>query len=217
MTPMSDGARIDELVGRILALAAERRRVIIGIAGAPGAGKSTLALALAERLAGRGLGRDQVAIVPMDGFHLADVTLERQGSLARKGALDTFDGDGYIAALRRLRAGGPRPVYLPGFERELEQPIAAAVAVGPGVRVVLTEGNYLLVGDEPWREVAGLLDECWYVEADDELRRERLVARHVQFGKEPEDARRWVDEVDERNAELVRATRDRADLVIARP
>ncbi|GAA4169731.1 nucleoside/nucleotide kinase family protein [Gryllotalpicola koreensis] len=217
---MSDGAAIDELVARIRALAAERPRVLIGIAGAPGAGKSTLALALAEGLGERGLGglggfgADEVAIVPMDGFHLADVTLERQGSLARKGALDTFDGDGYVAALRRLREPGPRPVYLPGFERELEQPIAAAVAVGPGVRVVLTEGNYLLVGDEPWREVAGLLDECWYVEADDELRRERLVDRHVRFSKSLEHARRWVAEVDERNAGLVRATRGRADLVV---
>jgi pantothenate kinase len=211
---MGPPAVVDELVARLAALAAARPRVLVGIAGAPGAGKSTLAQLLAAGLSAHGFGAEELAIVPMDGFHLADVTLERLGALGRKGALDTFDGDGYIAALRRLRAGGPRPVYLPGFERELEQPIAAAVTVGPEVRIVVTEGNYLLVDAEPWCEVAELLDECWYVEVDDELRRARLVDRHVQFGKEPGHARRWVDEVDERNARLIAATRARADRVV---
>jgi pantothenate kinase len=150
----------------------------------------------------------------MDGFHLADVTLDALGRRDRKGALDTFDGDGYVAALRRLKAGEPRPVYLPGFERELEQPIAAAVAVPASARVVITEGNYLLVDDGPWAEVAGLLDESWYLDVDAAVRRERLIARHIEFGKAADAAREWVLNVDEPNAELIAATRGRASLVI---
>jgi len=209
-TPVFDG-----LIDRVLALAARRTRVLIGIAAPPGAGKSTLADAVRGALRLRGFRPDELAVVPMDGFHLADVTLDALGRRDRKGALDTFDGDGYAAALRRLRAGEPRTVYLPGFERGLEQPIAAAVAVPASARVVITEGNYLLVEDEPWDEIAGLLDECWYLDVDAEVRRARLIARHVEFGKSADAAREWVLSVDEPNAELIAATRGRASLVVA--
>ena len=187
--------------------------MLVGLVGAPGAGKSTLAQALAEALAER-LGADAVAVVPMDGFHLADVTLEALGLRDRKGAPETFDADGYAALLGRLRAGGERPVYAPGFERDLEQPLAAAVTVPASARVVLTEGNYLLLDDPRWQAVAEALDETWFVETDDAVRRERLVERHVRFGKSPEEARAWVEPVDQPNAELVAATRSRADLVV---
>ncbi|MCL2514348.1 MAG: nucleoside/nucleotide kinase family protein [Microbacteriaceae bacterium] len=217
--PAFPTALLDGLIDRVLGLMAGRPRVVIGIAAPPGAGKSTLAEALAVALQSGGprpaLARDEVAVVPMDGFHLADVTLDALGRRGRKGALDTFDGDGYVAALRRIRAAGPRPIHLPGFERELEQPIAAAITVAPAARVVITEGNYLLMDAEPWDEVAGLLDESWYLDVDDEVRRARLVARHVRFGKSPGEARAWVDGVDEPNAALIAATRGRASLVIA--
>ncbi|MBX3031724.1 MAG: nucleoside/nucleotide kinase family protein [Chloroflexi bacterium] len=150
----------------------------------------------------------------MDGFHLADVSLERLGRRDRKGAIDTFDGHGYLALLRRLRAETDHTVYAPGFERDLEQPIAAAIGVDAGVRLVITEGNYLLADQEPWRSVRAELDEVWYVEVPDPIRRERLVARHIEFGKSPDIARAWVERVDEPNARLVAAVRDRADLVI---
>ena len=153
----------------------------------------------------------------MDGFHLADVTLEALGLRDRKGAPETFDADGYAALLGRLRAGGERPVYAPGFERDLEQPLAAAVTVPASAQVVLTEGNYLLLDDPRWRAVAEALDETWFVETDDAVRRERLVERHVRFGKSPAEARAWVETVDQPNAELVAATRSRADLVVRLP
>ena len=187
--------------------------MLVGLAGAPGAGKSTLAADLAGSLALR-LGEDAVAVVPMDGFHLADVTLDGLGLRDRKGAPETFDADGYAALLTRLRRPADRPVYAPGFERDLEQPLAAAVPVPASTRVVLTEGNYLLLDDPRWHAVADALDETWFVETDDVVRRERLVERHVRFGKSPEGARAWVERVDEPNAGLVAATRSRADLVV---
>ena len=181
---------------------------MLGIAGAPGAGKSTLAEALV-RDAGPG-----AVLVPMDGFHLADVALDRLGLRARKGAPETFDAWGYAALMARLRDRPQHTVYAPGFERDLEQPLAGAIGVPAEADLVVTEGNYLLLDRPEWRAVRAQLDEVWFVIADEELRRQRLVARHVAFGKTPEQARAWVERVDDPNARLVAATRGRADKVV---
>jgi pantothenate kinase len=183
-------------------------RWLIGITGAPGAGKSTLAAFLAELLGARG------AHVPMDGFHLADVELVRQGLRDRKGAPETFDAFGYAALLGRLREGRGHTVYAPGFDRDLEQPLAGAIAVPPEVEVVVSEGNYLLVDRPGWREVRAALDEVWHVQVDEEVRTERLVGRHVEFGKAPAAAQAWVDRVDGPNAALVEACAHRADRLL---
>jgi pantothenate kinase len=196
---------LDALVRRALA---RPGRALIGIAGPPGAGKSTLA----ERLVAA-LG-PAAAWVPMDGFHLADAALDRLGLRDRKGAPETFDGWGYLALLRRLATETDHPVWAPGFERTLEQPIAGSIPVGPEVRLVVTEGNYLLLDRPPWPQVRGALSEVWYVEADAGVRLQRLLARHVEFGKSPAEARAWVAAVDEPNARLVEGRRDAADLVV---
>lgn len=182
-------------------------RRIIGIAGAPGAGKSTHAVQVAREL--------RATYLPMDGFHLADVALETLGLRERKGAPETFDAWGYAALLRRLREG-PRDhvVWAPAFERVLEQPIGGAVGVPPEADTVLTEGNYLLLDRPEWRAVHEQLDECWWLDVDEELRRARLVARHVQFGKSPAEAEAWVTAVDDPNAALCVASRSRADRVV---
>lgn len=199
------GAELPALANR---LRGHDGRMIVGIVGLPGAGKSTFTEALV-----RTIGAEAVA-VPMDGFHLADIELERLGILDRKGAPETFDAHGYAALLARLRARLPHVVYAPGFERTLEQPLAGALPVGPDPRVVVTEGNYLLLDRPEWREVRSYLDEVWFVHVDPETRKHRLIDRHVRFGKSPEAAHEWVDRVDETNARLIEANREDADLLI---
>lgn len=199
----------DDLVTRARSLAQDDGRAVLGIAGSPGSGKTTLAERLVRAL--NGPGEPWVAHVPMDGFHLADVELDRLGLRDRKGAPETFDAAGYAALLRRLREEpDDSVVYAPAFERVLEQPIAGAVPVLPTARLVVTEGNYLLL----WPRVRSQLDEVWFCEPDEEVRLRRLIARHEEFGKTHEEAVAWVLRSDQPNAELVAAARDRADLVV---
>ncbi|RTQ30838.1 nucleoside/nucleotide kinase family protein [Variovorax gossypii] len=196
-----------ESAARLQALMASGQRRLLGLVGAPGAGKSTLAAALLQAV-----GADRAQVVPMDGFHLANVELQRLGRADRKGAPDTFDSAGYVALLQRLREQRPDGdiVYAPEFRREIEEPIAGAIAVLPSTQLVITEGNYLLHDAGPWAEAAAMLDEVWYVDIDDAVREERLVRRHQQFGRSAEEARAWVESTDAPNARLIAATRVRA-------
>ena len=156
-----------------------------------------------------------VAHVPMDGFHLADAQLRRLGRLDRKGAIDTFDGYGYLALLQRIRAQPQHIVYAPAFDRTIEQPVAGSIPVTPEHRLVVTEGNYLLDDDEPWQGVRAQLNEVWFIDVPRDERRRRLIARHVTFGKSLEEAEAWVRDVDERNADRIESGRDKADFVVA--
>jgi pantothenate kinase len=204
---------LDAMLDRAEGLLPASGRALLGIAGLPGAGKTTLAEALNAGLAER-WGPEAVAHVPMDGFHLADVQLDRLGLRHVKGAPATFDAEGYAALLARLRVPTPETVYAPGFERVLEQPVAAAVAVPPSARLVVTEGNYLLLDEPRWAAARAALDEVWLVEADDGTRVRRLVERHVEFGKAPDEAAAWVDRSDEANAALIRTRSVAPDLVV---
>jgi pantothenate kinase len=174
----------------------------------PGSGKSTLARRVTDELG------PAAVYVPMDGFHLANHELLRLGRRDRKGALDTFDAAGFVHLLERLHAVEPDVVYAPSFLRDIEEPIAGWIPVSPDTPLVVTEGNYLLVANGAWSRVRPLLDEAWYVETDEEPRIARLIARHIAFGKSAEDARRWALGSDQVNAELVAATRCRADAVV---
>ncbi|MES1953601.1 nucleoside/nucleotide kinase family protein [Salinisphaera hydrothermalis] len=194
----------------VQALAGGPKRRLLGIVGAPAAGKSTLALALA-----RALG-ERASSVPMDGFHLSQHQLDILGRADRKGAPDTFDADGYRALLGRIRAAAERNeiVYAPGFYREIEEPIAASLAVAPETPLVITEGNYLLLDDAPWPDVAAQLDAVWYLDVDTPLREEWLVARHMRFGRGEAEARAWMVATDRPNAERIVASAHRADRVL---
>jgi pantothenate kinase len=199
-------ADLAALATRASALTAGGRR-LLGITGAPGAGKSTVAEQLVAGLA------SSAALVPMDGFHLAQSQLRRLGREERKGAIDTFDGDGFVALVRRLRAADA-DVYAPTFRRDIEEPIAGAIHVAARVPLVVLEGNYLLADQPPWDALRGLIDEVWYLEPPRDVRLERLVARHMAFGRDRETARAWALGTDERNARLIESTRRRADVLI---
>jgi pantothenate kinase len=207
--PSTVDVSVADLVARARALVIPGRRTILGIAGAPGAGKSTLAAALEAGLAGRAV------TVGMDGFHLAQAELARLGRQARKGAPDTFDPAGYAALLRRLRENTDPVVYAPLFDRGLEEPVGSAVPVAPDTPLVLTEGNYLLLDAHGWAGVRAYLDQVWFLDVPDDIRRARLIERHVSFGRSRAEAtRRATTGSDERNARTVLATRFRADLIV---
>ncbi|MGW6280303.1 nucleoside/nucleotide kinase family protein [Kribbella sp. NPDC055071] len=207
MTEVALGS-IESLADRVRRLAAGSRRTIVGIAGAPGAGKSTVAAALVDEL-----GSDAV-LVPMDGFHLSNAVLESLERRDRKGAPDTFDAAGYVALLRRLRTPEADVVYAPTFVREIEEPIGSSIAIPPETPIVVTEGNYLLLDTPPWDQVRELLDAAWYLRLDDAVRLERLIARHIAYDKTPAAAREWAEGTDQRNADAVAASAHNADLIL---
>jgi pantothenate kinase len=193
---------------RLDALLASDRRKILGIVGPPGCGKSTLAQAILDLLGERAVA------VPMDGYHLANVELARLGRASRKGAEDTFDSAGYLALLRRLKTQTPDEiVYAPEFRREIEEPIANAIPVLAQTPLVITEGNYLLLDQGHWGGIKALLDEVWYVDIDHGVRRQRLVERHMRYGRSLTEAQDWVTHTDEPNAVRIEATKTRADLL----
>ncbi|ARJ06906.1 nucleoside/nucleotide kinase family protein [Cnuibacter physcomitrellae] len=207
---------LDSLAERALALVpAGGGRAVLGIAGSPGAGKSTLAAALARHVNDLQGAAAFAAPLPMDGYHLAESTLRGLGRLDRKGAIDTFDGWGFVSLLSRLREETGHTVYAPSFDRRVEEPIAGEHAVEPETRLVIVEGNYLLADVEPWSRVKGLLDEAWFCETPVSERERRLVARHELGGRSHEAAVDWAHNVDGRNALLIEATAARADLVIS--
>ena len=195
---------------RARSLLATGQRKVLGIAAAPGAGKSTLAECLLQALGAQAL------VVPMDGFHLANSELQRLGRRGRKGAPDTFDAAGYVNLLRRIKAQQPgETIYAPEFRRDLEEGIAGAIAIEVSTPLIITEGNYLLMDDGAWSQVRGTLDEVWYLDINRTLRHQRLLERHMRFGRSREDALAWIAGTDEPNAVRIEHTRQHANWVLS--
>jgi pantothenate kinase len=207
-------ATLDDLVAWARALVVPGQRRLLGLTGAPGAGKSTVAEQLVAAL-----GAETAVLVPMDGYHLANEVLHALGRRDRKGAHDTFDDGGFARLLAALRdQGADDPViYAPRFRREIEEPIGSSIAVPAAVPLVVTEGNYLLLDQDAWPSARACLDEVWFLSPETAVRHDRLVRRHEAYGKSPEDAQRWALGSDERNARLIESTAGRADRVLRLP
>ncbi|PZO58934.1 MAG: nucleoside/nucleotide kinase family protein [Leifsonia xyli] len=203
---------VDEAVERAVELAAAGQRTVLGIAGAPGSGKSTLARRVVAAVDER-LGAGTAVQVPMDGFHLSNAALDALGRHGRKGAVDTFDADGYVALVRRLVAADTT-VWAPDFDRRIDEPVAGSIAVPPTTRLVVSEGNYLLDDTEPWAALGDLFTETWFCAVDDGVRVDRLVGRHVRHGRDHDAARAWAVEVDGVNAARVAPTVIRASRTV---
>lgn len=204
-----------EVIGRQqLARASGKTRFLLGIAGPPAAGKSTLAGLLCEEC-DQCMGEGYCATVPMDGFHLRNNELDKMGWRARKGAPHTFDVAGFANKLRELRCGFGHEVVCPTFDRSgTEEPTEEGMVVPGSARLIVTEGSYLLLSEPPWNAVRPLLDEVWYVDVAREAVRERSLARHQVTGNDEATARQRVETTDLPNYDTVSATKPLADYVI---
>ena len=206
-SPPTVSLTLDQLASRAASLITDNGRHILGIAGAPGAGKSTASQAISQKLDSR------CTVVEMDGFHLANRELDRLGRREQKGAPETFDADGYAALLHRLRSADSI-VYAPVFDREIDESIGSATAVEPRTPLIVTEGNYLLLPNGSWPQVRAAIDTVWYLEVPEATRTQRLMKRHSRFGRSSEAAADWVRRVDQPNADMIAAARSRADLIV---
>ncbi|MDO5672386.1 MAG: nucleoside/nucleotide kinase family protein [Actinomycetaceae bacterium] len=202
---------MEDLVRLATDLANLGGRRILGITGAPGAGKSTVAEELAYSL-----GPEVAVLLPMDGFHLSNEVLVNRGQREFKGAIQTFDATGYVTMLQRVKQQKPGddPIVAPRFHREIEESICAEIEISAQVPLVITEGNYLLSQAGAWRDIAGLLDESWYLDLQEDIRIQRLIDRHLRFGKTPDEAKAWSLGSDQMNADLIASTRDNASRIV---
>ena len=204
-----ESAEFQQAVAELRSRLATGRRVLLGVAGSPGSGKSTFSSCLADAL-----GPDCALVVPMDGFHLGNAIIDGTPLRQRKGAPDTFDVGGYLSLLQRLARRDEDVVYAPDFRRTIDEPVAASLAVPAAVPLVITEGNYLLNEDPRWQRVRAQLDEVWFIDTPHHLRLARLVERHMLYGMDRAAAEAWANGPDAANARLIEATRSRASRVI---
>lgn len=195
-------ARLEELLAD-----SGERRIMLGVTGAPGSGKSRLAKQLRQNFSSRAV------LVPMDGFHLPLAQLEKLGRLERQGAPDTFDAAGFVELLREVRQRDA-PVKAPSFRRDRGEPLPGAITIDVSKQLILVEGNYLLLGEAGFAPVASLLDEAWFIDTGESRRREQLKQRHIRFGSTPDAAQEWTMGPDEKNAQLVARTAAYADYLV---
>lgn len=193
----------------LLIARSEAGRIVAAVAGAPGSGKSTLADNLVELIEAKAPG--VAAILPMDGYHFDDMLLDRMGRRARKGAPDTFDVGGYSHMLRRLRKNEEETVAVPVFDRDIEIARAGARLIPQSARIIVTEGNYLLLRDPPWSDLRSLFDVTVFIDVPEETLRQRLTERWNGYRLSPEALRAKLDENDLPNARLVIAESGEAD------
>ena len=203
---------VDQLTQRLTADDAPER-LVVGLVGAPGSGKSTIAEQLKTDLKAAGVF---AGLVAMDGFHLSNAVLDELGRRNRKGAPDTFDVEGYLATLDRVRADGAPQVFAPAYRRDLHESVAAGSIVS-GTGVVVTEGNYLALETRGWGAARERIDLLIHIDVPEEVLVLRLINRHEEFGKNPLAAGHWVRTVDLPNASLIATSVHRCDEVWREP
>lgn len=201
-------SEIAHIAATLFRKAAGSKRFIVAIAGAPGAGKSTVAEQLAALLP-----ENSAAVVPMDGFHYDNVVLEQLGLRHRKGAPETFDLPGFAALLKRIRADED-DIAIPVFDRSVELSRAAAALIGRDRKFILVEGNYLLLDEAPWSALAPLFDFTIFLDVPREELERRLLQRWRDHGRSEQEGRDWVASNDMPNVDRVLARRRAPDLVI---
>lgn len=185
------------------------QRIIIGVVGKPGSGKSTLTSYLLDNLL-----KEKAVLVPMDGYHLSNKLLAEYKKADRKGAYDTFDSKGYSELLKRIKFDNESDIYFPIFHREIEESIVAEGVVPKECKLILTEGNYLLLDKHGWENVKSYLTQSWYIQIEDDLRWSRLMDRSIKYGRSPEIAYKWTHGSDEINAQVVETTQKFADVLL---
>ena len=195
----------DALFDRITEAAQDRDRCLVALAGPPASGKTTLADTLAARFG------DDAVVLPMDGFHLDNATLHKMGRLHRKGAPDTFDAQGFVDLLTAVREGGNVPY--PTFDRKKDATVPKGGTIPAAARIILVEGNYLLLTDSPWSQLAPLFDLTVRIDVADNTLKERLIRRWLKHGLSPEEAEARATENDMENVAYVRAHSSDPDLV----
>lgn len=204
-----ESAEIQQAVAHLRSRLTSGKRLLLGVAGSPGSGKSTFSACLADAL-----GPQTALVVPMDGFHLGNAIIDGTPLRQRKGAPDTFDVGGYLSLLQRLARRDEDVVYAPDFRRTIDEPVAASLAVPAAIPIIITEGNYLLNDDPRWQQVRAQLDEVWFIDTPHELRLARLVERHMLYGMDRAAAEAWANGPDAANARLIEAMRPSADRII---
>lgn len=191
------------------------RRTVVAIAGPPASGKSTLAEAVVQQLNQQAIEAPayQAALLPMDGYHLDNVTLDQRGLRARKGSVDTFAAAEFCAAVRAVAELGSAH-DLPGFDRDSDSVVAGQIRVDPSTQIIVVEGNYLLLDRSPWRDLQAFYAATVFVCAPRTVLRERLMARWNHQNLLEQEAAAKVAINDLPNADVVLRERLAADLLI---
>ncbi len=193
--------------------ASGKQRYLIGIAGQPGAGKSTLVAALVKACS-KELGEQRVVGLPMDGFHLTNQELEAAGLRDRKGAPATFNGRRFVEAIAAVSGPTVAAAAWPSYSRVLHEPVPDAIQIPSSAQLIFIEGNYLLLPDWPWSAARELLDRIWYVFAELETIKTRLIKRQLDAGKSPAEASAHVVDSDLANAQEISATKSFASRIV---
>lgn len=191
----------------------ESQRFILGIVGAPGAGKSTLASNLCNEINSQSADEPAI-IVPMDGFHYSNEHLIELRLLPLKGIPATFDAQGFVALLDKVRKTKNASVFCPRFDRSIEASIANDIEVKPQHKLIIVEGNYLLLDEEPWNKIVQYLDQSWFIDCAIDVILPRLIQRHIDGGKSAKDAQLKVESTDLPNAKIIDATKSRATRIL---